>query len=111
MHIEPYSRSTPSDELSTDIALAVLADEYRRLAVEALSGRDGPIQIADLAAVIAERVHGESVARSEREIATALHHAHLPKLADADLLDYDPESTTVTAVRTESLRKYFDIEN
>lgn len=96
---------------STDIVLAVLADEYRRLAVEALFGRDGPIQIADLAAAVAEGIHEGASGDSEREIATALHHVHLPKLADADLLDYDPESTTVTAVRTAPLRKYFDVEN
>lgn len=111
MHIEVHPRSAAIDEPSPDIALGVLADEYRRLAAEALFGRDGPIQIADLAAVVAEGIHEESSADSEREIATALHHTHLPKLADADLLDYDPESTTVTSVRTAPLRKYFDVEN
>ncbi|QLD88824.1 hypothetical protein HWV07_07160 [Natronomonas salina] len=111
MHIQVYPRSSAIDEPSTDIALDVLADEYRRLAVEALFGRDGPIQIADLAAAVAEGIHDGTPEDSEREIATALHHVHLPKLADADLLDYDAESTTVTSVRTAPLRKYFDVEN
>lgn len=109
MHNELHSRST--DGPSTDIALSVLADEYRRLAVEALFGRDGPISVADLAAAVAHGHPDEPSGGSETEIETALHHAHLPKLDDADLVDYDPRSTTVMAVRPEPLRKYFPTEN
>ena len=111
MHIALQSPSTSADEPSTDIALAMLADESRRLAVQALFERHGPIQVADLAAAVAEQIPAESSDRSEREIATALHHVHLPKLADANLIDYDPRLTTVTAVRVGSLRTYFDVEN
>ena len=109
MHIELNFQST--DEPSTDIAFSVLADESRRLAVEELFGRAGPISLADLAAAVADRHPDEPAGRSETEIATALHHSHLPKLDDADLVDYDPRSKTVTAVRTGPLRKYFSVEN
>lgn len=109
MHNELHSQTT--DEPSTDIALSVLADEYRRLAVEALFEREGPISVADLAAAVADRHPDERSRSSETEIATALHHAHLPKLDDADLVDYDSRSTTVTAVRTEPLRKYSSADN
>ena len=109
MHIELHCRAT--DEPSTDIALSLLADEYRRLAVEALFGREGPLSLVDLAAAVADRHPDEPAGRSETEIATALHHGHLPKLDDADLVDYDPRSETVTAVRTGPLQKYFSVEN
>lgn len=32
--------------------------------------------------------------RDETDIAITLHHSTLPKLADTDLLDYDPRSKT-----------------
>ena len=103
--------SRPADEPSTDVALSVLAAEHRRLAVEALSGREGPIPLSALAAAVADRGTEGPSERSEREIATALHHVHLPKLDDADLVDYDAAATTVTAARTGPLRKYVSVEN
>lgn len=107
----PELHSRPADEPSTDVAFSVLADEHRRLAVEALFGREEPIALSDLAAAVADRDSEESSGRSEREITTALHHVHLPKLDDADLVDYDAAATTVTAARTGPLRKYVSVEN
>lgn len=42
----------------------------------------------------------ESSSKTTDDIATALHHVDLPKLADAQVIDYDSETNTVTAVRT-----------
>lgn len=39
------------------------------------------------------------MAVSEEEVecvATSLHHAHIPKLADADIVEYDPEQNIVS---------------
>jgi hypothetical protein len=45
---------------------------------------------------------GESAAASRRT-AVQLHHTHLPKLADAGLLDYDRDSRTVVRFDEERL--------
>jgi hypothetical protein len=45
---------------------------------------------------------GESVA-APRQTAVQLHHTHLPKLADAELLDYDRDSRTVVRFDEERL--------
>ena len=46
----------------------------------------------DLYTSIQEQTHPD---KDETDIAITLHHSTLPKLADTDLLDYDPRSKTV----------------
>jgi hypothetical protein len=47
--------------------------------------------VADLAAYVSDQ-HGSD--EDETTIAISLHHATLPKLADAGLIEYDPRSKT-----------------
>ena len=47
--------------------------------------------VTDLTAYISEQHRSDE---DETAIAVSLHHATLPKLADAGLLEYDPRSNT-----------------
>lgn len=82
---------------------AVLADPRRRRVVDALGDLRPPVAIERLAEAVADRDPAEVPDASVDDVATTLHHVHLPKLAAAGVVDYDPETTTVTAERTARL--------
>lgn len=74
----------------------LLAAERRRLAVDLLAKRDSAIELEDLAAGIAAREEGLDVdEETVRRVATALHHVHLPRMAESDVLDYDYEARRI----------------
>ena len=68
----------------------LLADERRREALYALYRREDPVPVADLAEEVAS-----AVAVGPEHVANSLHHVHLPKLADAGIVEYDVEAKTV----------------
>ena len=76
----------------------VLADERRRAALSALSDRDGPLELSALARAVAEKteddVTGPALDALDR-IRVSLHHQHLPKMADAELIAYDIDRKVV----------------
>jgi predicted transcriptional regulator len=46
----------------------------------------------------------------ETNVAVALRHTHLPRLADAGVVDYDPDSGRVApAAAADRLRPYLDL--
>jgi len=92
----------PDDaELPTDRAFDLLGDATRRRTLSVLQGADGAIALDDLAAEVvadASDATPEEVSRDRRErIATSLHHCHLPKLDDADVVTYDSAGNRVAA--------------
>lgn len=86
-------------ERSIDAVFDLLAHDARRAAVACLTSRNRPVALADLAADVADRTSDRP--RSERsteavsKIQTALHHVHLPKLADAGVVAYDLDDCVV----------------
>ena len=71
--------------------------------LDVLAGRTAPVDLEDLAARIAG---GEdAAAASAEQVAVQLHHAHLPKLAAAGIIDYDPETKRINSCpdRSDSL--------
>lgn len=69
---------------TTDDVLRALTDERRQIALEYLRESDGPVELEDIAARVADRVD-----RDERVLRTDLHHVHLPVLDAAGLVEYD----------------------
>lgn len=100
MRSEPHFRATEGPPDS--IVSVVLADRRRRRVVDALADLQPPVSVERLAAAVADREPGETPA-SPDDVAVSLHHVHLPKLAAVDVVDYDPETTTVTGERTARL--------
>lgn len=97
---------TGSDPLAreTDLALAerfsLLADPHRRAVLGRLDRTVEGLEVEVLAARVAAELSDapETVdADDRRRVLLALHHNHLPKLADHGLLEYDLDAGIVTA--------------
>lgn len=73
----------------------LLADEHRRHAIAHLATCEESIPISELAAAVAartaERPRTAISTREVQSVTIALHHNHLPRLAEADVVEYDRE--------------------
>lgn len=79
------------DDLTDSELYALLASDRRRAVMTVVEDSCRSLGLEQLAANVAETLHGDDVDPGElRSLAIELHHVHLPKLADAGLLDYDP---------------------
>lgn len=90
------------DNLPLDRLLALLANHRRRYALYYLHGVETRVVTLDELADRLQRWELEWDRRAEptsaghrERIRLTLHHEHLPRLADANLLDYDAHSRTV----------------
>ncbi|MBV0902795.1 hypothetical protein KTS37_13455 [Halomicroarcula salina] len=84
--------------LSASERSRLLASERRQTALSVLSETRCPVELEELAAAVAARESDSDDAESDRvaTVATALHHNHLPRMADMGVVSYDPESGRVT---------------
>ncbi|WP_225741162.1 DUF7344 domain-containing protein [Halorussus halophilus] len=84
------------DSLETpeiDVLLEALADQQRRCILEQLvEADDGVATFSELIDRVLATSRGPNGSRER--VATSLHHRHLPKLADAGLVEYDARSET-----------------
>jgi len=91
---------------AVDTTMALLADRRRRAVLQYLEDGDGSATLTELAVEIATREaasepnaisdHGGVSARDRRTARISLHHTHIPKLAAADVIDYESDTETVT---------------
>lgn len=94
---QPSTVPDRADELSQ--MLAVLSHPRCRQVVTQLSADPAPSTLTDLVAAL--RALDDSTSESHTDDATSeslaisLHHVHLPKLAAAGLVEYDPTSRTL----------------
>lgn len=82
-------------DLDDDERYRLLADERRRRLVDVLSNRRGPTTLSEVATDLLARETGATGDGAEARLLAALHHKHLPMLAEAGLVEYDPERTRV----------------
>lgn len=75
----------------------LLADERRRITVEVLAERGATVPFEELAAAVDARERDEHVEAGEASdrVRIALHHVHLPMLAEAGVLAYDPRTKRI----------------
>lgn len=88
-----------------------LSNQRRRVLLYALRGEKTPVSVADLTTkLVSWEAHRSVPDRSgdDREaIEISLLHNHLPKLADAELIEYDATRRSVLlANRTDELRAH-----
>ncbi|MFC4550626.1 MULTISPECIES: DUF7344 domain-containing protein [Halorussus] len=92
---------TARSELALDDLFELLANERRRRVLEHVRGADGPTGLPQLAADIAKRESDgivDSASPSEVErVQASLHHQHVPKLAESDVVDRGPDGETVSS--------------
>ena len=89
---------TDSD-LPTTTIFGLLANHRRQLALQYLTSKVGAVPLSELANQIALREGEHTKERCER-ICTGLVHVHLPKLADAGIVRYDPNRETIELQET-----------
>ena len=80
--------------------MRLLASNRRRVLLDVVEDRSMPVSLDTLAAAVGE-AEGDAAGLGTEAIdliAITLHHNHLPRLADAGVLDYDPTSNHVTSV-------------
>lgn len=86
---------TEPRELGTDAALRLIADRKRRNVLRYLSEHDADwVRVSELARSLPEMA-GQSPREPVSDVVVELHHIHLPKLAEAGVVDYDPDARTV----------------
>ena len=108
------SEDAPDDSLTTDQVFDLLGDGQRRRAIAALRARDGEADLDELAEATAAReedIEREEVDADQRErTAAMLHHAHLPRLEDANVAEYDPMAGAVELTEVAGdLDPYFEV--
>jgi len=90
------SMTTPT----LDVVFEILSHRRRRLVLYHLAQVPGGVEqfdaLVDQVAAWETDANGGDVPENHRSrVATDLHHVHLPKLADANVLDYDDRSETI----------------
>jgi hypothetical protein len=91
MRVPDSGQSSPSDAVHS-----ALADEHRRAVLRTLHGAGEEMTLDTLADEVTQHVQMGRVDEPSRErVRIALHHVHLPKLDECELLDYDPQQRRV----------------
>lgn len=94
-----YLTAHPSTaELEESERHRLLEVDRRRHALFALGDRRGPIDLDELATAVAEHEAGVDAddADAVATVATTLHHIHLPKMAEAGVVEYDATENRIT---------------
>lgn len=96
---ENTSESSEAITITESQRHRLLSSERRRTLLDVLAGQSTPIDVDTLASAIAEeeRDRGTQDPSSMDQIAVVLHHNHLPKLEEVDVVDYDRTSNQVVS--------------
>lgn len=92
------SETTPSTDVEVDSVFAVLSNERRRRVLRHLFEPRSSATVTELVdrLVTAELNGHDRPEELTERITISLHHIHLPKLAESNLVDFDHESGEVT---------------
>ena len=102
-----YNPSTV--DLTAGDIFPLLADDRRRNMLQYLAQRTGSVSLGELAEQVAIWEDDPTYDQYER-ILTSFHHRHLPKLTEAEVVEYDVERETVTVQPTiDAIRPYLDL--
>lgn len=97
------------DTLSQNRVFDLLSNARRRFVLHYLSQHEGPVELRELADEVARWETGsETLSRKERKrVYVSLYQTHIPRLADAGVIDYDSETGEVQLVeRASDLDRY-----
>ena len=99
-----------ADAQSPEAVFTLLSDRRRRNTVDVLSDQETAVTLRKLVDSVAVReTETDDVPDATIDaVATSLHHVHLPKLDEADVVDYDHETHIVTPRDTDELAKFVD---
>lgn len=99
---------------SSNEVFSILSNRRRRYAIHYLLQKDDPVDVRDLSEQVAAWEYRETkdaiTYDQRRSVATTLRQCHLPKLDDANLVEYDHSRGTVEYTGSiDSLDIYMDV--
>lgn len=101
---EVVDDSSDSADSSLDTVFGLLTNQRRRYALAYITDHPQPIALADVAKAIAVWENDVPVTeiptKEIQAISISLHHHHLPRLADANVITFDKESNQIRASET-----------
>lgn len=84
---------------SLDTYFKILSNQRRRQVLDCLQEYRNPMALSDLADEVAVREYETRIteipAEKVKEIYISLYHVHIPKMADAGLVEYDQDTDLV----------------
>lgn len=99
------------DTLTQDRVFDLLSNARRRFVLHYLGQQDRPVELRELADEVARWETGsESLSRKERKrVYVSLYQTHIPRLADAGVIDYDSDTGQIQLVsRARDLDRYIN---
>ncbi|AHF99528.1 hypothetical protein HALLA_12740 [Halostagnicola larsenii XH-48] len=113
--VSPIEADGRLEAVSKDDAFHLLQTSRRRDVVRYLQGRNGPIELRDLAEQVAAWEQGttiDSLSSSERQrVYISLYQTHLPKLDEHDIVDYDKNRGIIERCqRATQLESYLEVD-
>lgn len=105
----PEATRTKGESVSRDEIFTILSNRRRRRVLQYLEAHDETrVDLRTLVDALAEWEYGEPAEtlswKQRKRVYTALRQSHLPKLADAGAIEYDPSRGEVTL--TEETREF-----
>ena len=87
-------------ELTEDLIFDILSSSRRRYVLYCLQEVDGPMEVTDLAEQIAAWENDTEISelspQERKRVYVSLYQTHVPKLANAGVVEYDEDAGTVT---------------
>lgn len=110
---EPDSVHAQRDDLPLDVVFELLKNQRRRRVLRYLEEESGTVDLGTLAETLAAEENDttpRALTSSERKrVYIGLYQCHLPKLDDADAIEFDSDRGTITrTARTSDLQAYLD---
>ncbi|MFC4407121.1 DUF7344 domain-containing protein [Haloarchaeobius iranensis] len=108
------STALPDGGLSKGEIFDVLRNQRHRYVLQYLKRKGEPVELGDLATRVASweyRTPCEEVSSEQRKrVYTTLQQTHLPRMAEAQIIDYDSDSGLIEpTARTQDLSIYLEI--
>ena len=94
-----WAGSSGENSVDTDVLYSVLAAPERRTVLRELTANGPSRTISELVEGITESTD-EYPEADGNTLRVALHHQHLPRMAEAGVIDYDTENGEVTLTPT-----------
>jgi hypothetical protein len=85
------------EQLSDSEYYQILSSDRRRTTLNVLAEETAPVELEALAASVATQENDADTVSDAtiKQVASTLHHIHLPKLADFGVVDYDANATRI----------------
>ena len=102
--------ATGSHELDAEVAHGILQNRRRRRVIEQINRVRGEVTVRDLAERIAEEEATDPSNQSDvrRSVYNSLHQHHLPKLDEANVIEYDKDRKTVEIENARPVSLYME---